>query len=105
MELENGNRNGVGVRIGNELSNRGTRKMEGDELVDGWPKWLVDNIPKEVLVGLVPKTADSYDKLAKVSFSTPPRLIQDSNLRVQPLRFSIVKLLLFDIMSTKFNIY
>lgn len=68
--IGNGNRNGVGVRIGNELSNRGTRKMEGDELVDGWPKWLVDNIPKEVLVGLVPKTADSYDKLAKVSFNS-----------------------------------
>uniref|UniRef100_A0A1U7YEN6 Probable serine/threonine-protein kinase At1g54610 n=1 Tax=Nicotiana sylvestris TaxID=4096 RepID=A0A1U7YEN6_NICSY len=44
--------------------------MEGDELVDGWPKWLVDNIPKEVLVGLVPKTADSYDKLAKVGQGT-----------------------------------
>ncbi|XP_075082002.1 putative serine/threonine-protein kinase At1g54610 [Nicotiana tabacum] len=68
--IGNGNRNGVGVRIGNELSNRGTRKMEGDELVDGWPKWLVDNIPKEVLVGLVPKTADSYDKLAKVGQGT-----------------------------------
>ncbi|XP_075084416.1 putative serine/threonine-protein kinase At1g54610 [Nicotiana tabacum] len=68
--IGNGNGNGVGVRIGNELSNRGTRKMEGDELVDGWPKWLVDNIPKEVLVGLVPKTADSYDKLAKVGQGT-----------------------------------
>ncbi|XP_059309990.1 probable serine/threonine-protein kinase At1g54610 [Lycium ferocissimum] len=66
--------NGVAVRIGNDNSQRGTsgngRKIGGDELVDGWPKWLVDNIRKEVLVGLVPKTADSYDKLAKVGQGT-----------------------------------
>lgn len=37
-----------------------------EELVDGWPKWLVQNIPKDALAGLVPKGADSYDKLAKV---------------------------------------
>lgn len=40
------------------------------ELVDGWPKWLTDNIPLEVLAGLVPKSAESYDKIDKVkSFS------------------------------------
>ncbi|XP_055822838.1 probable serine/threonine-protein kinase At1g54610 [Solanum dulcamara] len=65
----------IGVKIGIiDQSQRGTsgngRKIGGDELVDGWPKWLVDNIPKEVLVGLVPKTADSYDKLAKVGQGT-----------------------------------
>lgn len=38
----------------------------GEELVDGWPKWLVENISREALAGLVPKSADSYDKLAKV---------------------------------------
>ncbi|CAN1345048.1 Probable serine/threonine-protein kinase At1g54610 [Linum perenne] len=37
----------------------------GDDYIDGWPKWLIDNIPKDVLDGLVPKSADSYDKLAK----------------------------------------
>lgn len=36
------------------------------ELIDGWPKWLVDNIPREALAGLVPKSADSYDKIDKV---------------------------------------
>lgn len=65
----------IGVKIGIiDQSQRDTsgngRKIGGDELVDGWPKWLVDNIPKEVLVGLVPKTADSYDKLAKVIFKS-----------------------------------
>lgn len=64
--------NGVKLMGKNDQSQRGTSgdggKIGGDELVDiGWPKWLVDNIPKEVLVGLVPKTADSYDKVAKVS--------------------------------------
>ncbi|KAK2656095.1 hypothetical protein Ddye_009147 [Dipteronia dyeriana] len=46
------------------------KKIGDDELVDGWPKWLVDNIPREVLTGLVPKSADSYDKLAKVGQGT-----------------------------------
>nr|GMD53565.1 probable serine/threonine-protein kinase At1g54610 [Ipomoea batatas] len=46
------------------------RKIGGDELVDGWPKWLVDNIPKDVLDGLQPKSADSYDKLSKVGQGT-----------------------------------
>ncbi|KAJ4822204.1 hypothetical protein Tsubulata_013567 [Turnera subulata] len=46
------------------------KKMGGDELVGGWPKWLVDNIPREVLAGLVPKSADSYDKLAKIGQGT-----------------------------------
>ncbi|XP_048134376.1 probable serine/threonine-protein kinase At1g54610 [Rhodamnia argentea] len=42
----------------------------GDDLVDGWPKWLLDNVNKDALAGLVPKTADSYDKLAKVGHGT-----------------------------------
>ncbi|KAK7399438.1 hypothetical protein VNO78_10620 [Psophocarpus tetragonolobus] len=40
------------------------------EFVDGWPKWLVDNIPQNVLASLVPKTADSYEKLGKVGRGT-----------------------------------
>ncbi|XP_022751002.1 probable serine/threonine-protein kinase At1g54610 isoform X2 [Durio zibethinus] len=47
-----------------------SKKIGGDELIDGWPKWLVDNISTEVLVGLVPKSADSYDKLDKVGQGT-----------------------------------
>ncbi|EOY16810.1 Serine/threonine-protein kinase [Theobroma cacao] len=42
----------------------------GDEIVDGWPKWLIDNIPKEVLAGLVPKSAESYVKLDKIGQGT-----------------------------------
>ncbi|OMP12255.1 hypothetical protein COLO4_03363 [Corchorus olitorius] len=40
------------------------------EMVDGWPKWLIDNIPKEVLAGLVPKSAESYEKLDKIGQGT-----------------------------------
>ncbi|PPR83860.1 hypothetical protein GOBAR_AA36852 [Gossypium barbadense] len=48
-----------------------SKKIVGDDqVVDGWPKWLVDNVPFEVLSGLVPKSADSYDKLAKVGQGT-----------------------------------
>jgi len=39
-----------------------------NEFVDGWPKWLLDNIPTNVLAKLVPKSADSYEKLAKVTY-------------------------------------
>uniref|UniRef100_A0A7N0TSY4 Protein kinase domain-containing protein n=1 Tax=Kalanchoe fedtschenkoi TaxID=63787 RepID=A0A7N0TSY4_KALFE len=42
------------------------KKIAAEEYVDGWPKWLVDNVPKEALDVLAKKTADSYDKLAKV---------------------------------------
>lgn len=64
---EEGGANG-GV-IGRVVSKRITlsKKISTDELIDGWPKWLLDNIPSEVLAGLVRKTADSYDKVAKVS--------------------------------------
>lgn len=34
--------------------------------VNGWPRWLVMNVPRHVLEGLVPKSADSYDKIDKV---------------------------------------
>lgn len=48
------------------LARRFTTSGE-DELVDGWPKWLTDNIPRDALAGLVPKSAESYDKIDKVS--------------------------------------
>ncbi|XP_075517124.1 putative serine/threonine-protein kinase At1g54610 [Primulina tabacum] len=46
------------------------KKDEGDELVDGWPKWLAYNIPAEVLKNIVPKSADSYVKIDKVGQGT-----------------------------------
>ncbi|XP_049348122.1 probable serine/threonine-protein kinase At1g54610 [Solanum verrucosum] len=64
-EKRNGNN---GVKIG--IIDNGRKIGGDDQLVDGWPKWLVDNIPKEVLLGLVPKTADSYEKLDKVGQGT-----------------------------------
>uniref|UniRef100_A0A3Q7G4W4 Protein kinase domain-containing protein n=1 Tax=Solanum lycopersicum TaxID=4081 RepID=A0A3Q7G4W4_SOLLC len=73
-EKRNGN-NGVKIGIIDQLqrviiSDNGRKIGGDDQLVDGWPKWLVDNVPKEVLVGLVPKTADSYEKLDKVGQGT-----------------------------------
>lgn len=41
-------------------------RVRGEEVVDGWPKWLTDNVPKEALVGLVPRSAESFYKLDKV---------------------------------------
>ncbi|KAM7513730.1 hypothetical protein LguiA_003313 [Lonicera macranthoides] len=56
--------------VGNVSQRISTKKIGADELVDGWPKWLVENISSDVLAGLVPKSADSYDKLAKVGQGT-----------------------------------
>ncbi|WVZ23763.1 hypothetical protein V8G54_002307 [Vigna mungo] len=40
------------------------------EFVEGWPKWLVDNIPPNVLDSFVPKSVDSYEKLGKLGHGT-----------------------------------
>lgn len=61
--------NGKGERNNGNVSKRLTYGEE--QLVDGWPKWLTDNVPREVLAGLVPKSAESYVKLDKVY---PPNL-------------------------------
>ncbi|KAM0976342.1 hypothetical protein FF1_019317 [Malus domestica] len=57
---------------GGNVSGRMTLEKIGgdDDIVNGWPKWLVENVPQDVLAGFVPKTADSYDKLAKIGQGT-----------------------------------
>lgn len=59
---------GKGKRNG-ELkdSKKQLNKCFEDEIVDGWPKWLVDNVPSQGLDGLVPKSAESYKMIDKVS--------------------------------------
>lgn len=49
-----------------EVCDAEEKKIARYECADGWPKWLVDNVPSDVLATLVPKSADSYEKLAKV---------------------------------------
>ncbi|KAK9272049.1 hypothetical protein L1049_002418 [Liquidambar formosana] len=61
------NTGGVGGNVSQRIR---LKKIGGDELVNGWPKWLIDNIRGDALDGLVPKSADSYDKLAKVGQGT-----------------------------------
>ncbi|KAL1295420.1 hypothetical protein AAHE18_19G210000 [Arachis hypogaea] len=39
-------------------------------MVDGWPKWLVDNVPPQVFGGLVPRSAESYKMIDKVGQGT-----------------------------------
>ncbi|KAK6792329.1 hypothetical protein RDI58_011410 [Solanum bulbocastanum] len=56
--------------VGRKVTKTTTTTHEEEELIDGWPKWLVDNIPREVLAGLVPKSADSYEKIDKVGSGT-----------------------------------
>ncbi|XWS23518.1 hypothetical protein CRYUN_Cryun28dG0021200 [Craigia yunnanensis] len=65
-----GNFNGKEKQRSNETVEKSHVLVVGDEMVDGWPKWLIDNIPKEVLDGLVPKSAESYDKLDKIGQGT-----------------------------------
>ncbi|GLT74608.1 hypothetical protein SLA2020_463960 [Shorea laevis] len=63
---------GRGKVVGGEgEKGRGNGYLDGwDEVVDGWPKWLTDNVPREVLAGLVPRSAESYDKIDKVGQGT-----------------------------------
>jgi cyclin-dependent kinase 12/13 len=49
-------------------SKKHLNKCFEDEMVDGWPKWLVDNVPIQSLSGLVPKSAESYKMIDKVKF-------------------------------------
>lgn len=58
--------------VGNASVRTSSMKSDGDdgELVDGWPKWLTDNIPKDALAGLTPRSAETYDKIDKVSLSS-----------------------------------
>ncbi|KAL5987797.1 hypothetical protein ACLOJK_035551 [Asimina triloba] len=63
----------LGEKEGGGRSHRTSSSMQSssaDEVVYGWPKWLTDNVPKEALMGLVPKSAESYDKLDKVGQGT-----------------------------------
>ncbi|PON52267.1 Serine/threonine protein kinase [Trema orientale] len=70
-ELDKGtNNSGGSSRRDSARIAKKKKKIGGDELVNGWPKWLVDNISQEVLAGLVPRSADSYDKLAKIGHGT-----------------------------------
>ncbi|CAM0909528.1 unnamed protein product [Alopecurus aequalis] len=41
-----------------------------EQLVDGWPTWLLDNVPAEALQGIVPRSADAFDKIEKVGQGT-----------------------------------
>eukprot|EP00268_Persea_americana_P013435 TRINITY_DN15900_c0_g1_i12.p1 TRINITY_DN15900_c0_g1~~TRINITY_DN15900_c0_g1_i12.p1 ORF type:complete len:595 (-),score=116.95 TRINITY_DN15900_c0_g1_i12:378-2162(-) len=53
-----------------KVSRPASVKSGGDEVADGWPRWLTDNIPREALAGLVPKSAESYHKLDKIGQGT-----------------------------------
>ncbi|XWS15294.1 hypothetical protein CRYUN_Cryun35bG0083600 [Craigia yunnanensis] len=64
------NFNGKEKQRSNETVEKRNVLVVGDEMVDGWPKWLIDNIPKEVFAGLAPKSAESYDKLDKIGQGT-----------------------------------
>ncbi|KAG8378080.1 hypothetical protein BUALT_Bualt08G0100800 [Buddleja alternifolia] len=57
------------VTSSNRSENNGNKGGE-EELVDGWPKWLTDNIPREALKNIVPRSADSYVKIDKVGSGT-----------------------------------
>ncbi|CDP11433.1 unnamed protein product [Coffea canephora] len=59
---------GVGTASVRTSSSR--RDGEDGELVDGWPKWLIDNIPRDALEGLIPRSAETYDKIDKIGQGT-----------------------------------
>ncbi|THG03313.1 hypothetical protein TEA_011324 [Camellia sinensis var. sinensis] len=72
IKKDSGGRGGGSGGGGNipKRMNRSLNLGGEEEMVDGWPKWLIDNIPKEVLAGIVPRSAESYDMLDKVGQGT-----------------------------------
>ena len=64
-----GGSDGKGKVVSGGLERVTSKSGVEDELVGGWPKWLTDNIPREALAGLVPRSAETYDKLDKVSLT------------------------------------
>uniref|UniRef100_A0A8I7BJV0 [RNA-polymerase]-subunit kinase n=2 Tax=Hordeum vulgare subsp. vulgare TaxID=112509 RepID=A0A8I7BJV0_HORVV len=46
------------------------REDDREQLVDGWPTWLLENVPREALQGIVPRSADAFDKIEKVGQGT-----------------------------------
>lgn len=61
--------NNDGVSERDDLTAKKAAATTGeDEVVEGWPKWLTDNIPREALRSIVPKSADSYVKIEKVIY-------------------------------------
>ncbi|KAK6131458.1 hypothetical protein DH2020_034799 [Rehmannia glutinosa] len=66
---ENNITNTKGENNGN-FAERRNKAGEDIEIVDGWPKWLTDNIPRDVLRNIVPRSADSYVKIDKIGQGT-----------------------------------
>ncbi|KAK7343757.1 hypothetical protein VNO77_12771 [Canavalia gladiata] len=75
----NGERQGLAVRAGHKGNlvsrERKSKKVSNkcfheDEMLGGWPKWLVDNVPAQMLAALVPKSAESYKMIDKVGQGT-----------------------------------
>lgn len=50
-------------------SNKMTSGAKGEQADAGWPPWLT-SVAGEAIKGWLPRSADSYEKLKKVSFST-----------------------------------
>ncbi|XP_026395958.1 probable serine/threonine-protein kinase At1g54610 [Papaver somniferum] len=61
---------GAGGNVPQRILTRKKLDAGTEELIDGWPKWLTDNISREALVGIIPKSAESYEKLDKIGQGT-----------------------------------
>lgn len=57
---------GLPPHKGNGMQKIKSKKAVDDQRVDGWPKWLTDNIPTDALAGLTPRSAETYEKIDKV---------------------------------------
>lgn len=76
--VDNDERQGLAVAVGGKGKRESvvhhSKKKQlnncfDDEMVDGWPKWLVQNIPIQALAGLPPRSAESYKMIDKVFLS------------------------------------
>ncbi|KAL8466867.1 hypothetical protein ACS0TY_035799 [Phlomoides rotata] len=73
VDVERGRKKAVSSGNGDGDNNTNVYKkneLREEELVNGWPKWLVENVPTDVLKNIVPKSADSYSKIDKLGQGT-----------------------------------
>ncbi|CAN4116458.1 unnamed protein product [Withania somnifera] len=73
-----------------------TTTVEEEELIDGWTKWLVDNIPREVLAGLV--GSGTYSNVYRVRDRVTGKIVALKKVRFDTSEPESVKFMAREIM-------
>ncbi|CAN0865316.1 Probable serine/threonine-protein kinase At1g54610 [Linum grandiflorum] len=85
------------VAGGRKAHRKGVLKKIGtDDYVDGWPKWLVDNIPKDVLAGLIGQ--GTYSNVYKARDRDSGKIVALKKVRFDTSEAESIKFMAREIM-------